>query len=239
VISSATFCHKLLIRHDLSVARRGPHRADPVYAGRRSPRAACVAARVPLDFNASSARNQPATIYQTTPSSQAPPTVEDVRFGGNTNRNGCFTAESSAFTLLSLFHVEIKMNANADALNTRSCACLGAAAVCLLLSGTVEAADKAVTVKVAVSSAGLNVSEPGGAHTFYGRLRQAARVVCGRGNLVGLQPVENFSGCYETALADAVRSVNRPGLTSVYLETHTMRDAVQHGIELQEQIASK
>jgi UrcA family protein len=131
------------------------------------------------------------------------------------------------------------MNANVAALNTKICAWLGAAAVCLLLSGLAEAADKALIVKVAVSTAGLNVSEPGDAHMLYGRLRQAARVVCGRGNLVGLQPVADFSGCYETALGNAVRSVNRPELTSVYLETHTMRDAVQHGIDLPLLIASK
>jgi UrcA family protein len=133
--------------------------------------------------------------------------------------------------------VEFKMNANAAALNTKSCTWLGAAAACLVLSGLAEAADKPVIVGVAVSTAGLNVSEPSGAHTLYGRLRQAARVVCGRSNLVGLQPVADFSGCYETALGNAVRSVNRPQLTSVYLETHTMRDAVRYGIEVPLQIA--
>jgi len=49
---------------------------------------------------------------------------------------------------------------------------------------------------------------------------------------VDLQPPTSFAGCYEKALGDAVRSVNRPQLNIVYLATHTSRDAETYGIDV-------
>ena len=45
-------------------------------------------------------------------------------------------------------------------------------------------------------------------------------------------PPQTQRGCYEKALADAIRSANLPLLTQVYLETHTLREAAAHGIDV-------
>jgi hypothetical protein len=70
-------------------------------------------------------------------------------------------------------------------------------------------------------------------------LKQAARVACTHGMRVDLQPPASFEGCYETALGDAIRSVNLPLLTAVYLETHTLRLAAARGIDVPVQMAAK
>jgi hypothetical protein len=64
-------------------------------------------------------------------------------------------------------------------------------------------------------------------------------VACGDGNRADLEPVGNFVGCYEQALAAAVRSVNRPQLTMQYLATHTLQDAATHGIDIPLQMAAR
>ena len=57
---------------------------------------------------------------------------------------------------------------------------LGAAIVaCSLFAGSVAAKD--VTVAIQVSTQGLDLSQPAGAHQFYRRLQQAARVACTHG----------------------------------------------------------
>lgn len=114
-----------------------------------------------------------------------------------------------------------------------------AAAAAYALSGPVQAEGREVTVKISVSTTGLDLSEPSGARALYGRLREAARTVCGSGNRVGLQPATDFSDCYEKALGDAVRSVNRPELNMIYLATHTLLDAEIHGIDVPARVAAK
>ena len=117
---------------------------------------------------------------------------------------------------------------------------LGAAAVaCTLLAGNVAANDHNVVVAIHVSTQGLDLSRPAGAHEFYTRLQRAARVVCTHGDRVGLEPSPDPEGCYEKALGDAIRSANVPRLTQVYLETHTLRQAAAHGIEVPAQMAAK
>jgi UrcA family protein len=115
---------------------------------------------------------------------------------------------------------------------------LGAAAVaCTLFTGTVAAKD--ATVAIHVSTQGLDLNQPTGAHEFYTRLQHAARVVCTHGNRVDLAPAPDPEGCYEKALGDAIRSANVPLLTQVYLQTHTLREAAAHGIEVPAQMAAK
>ena len=102
-------------------------------------------------------------------------------------------------------------------MNPKRSACLAAVAAYGALAGPALASAPEVTVKVTVSAAGVTLAEPAGVRALYGRLRQAARLVCGRGDRVGLEPAKDFAGCYEKALGDAVRSVNRPELTMVYM----------------------
>ena len=122
-------------------------------------------------------------------------------------------------------------------MSTRSV--LGAAAItCMLFAGTVWAGGHPVTVNIHVSTQGIDLSQPAGAQKFYARLQNAARVVCTHGNRADLEPAANPKGCYEKALGDAIRSVNVPLLTQVYLETHTLRQAAALGISVAAQIAA-
>ncbi len=117
---------------------------------------------------------------------------------------------------------------------------LGAAAVaCTLFAGNVAAGDRTVTVAIHVSTQGLDLRQPAGAHAFYTRLQRAARVVCTNGDRVGLEPSPDPEGCYEKALGDAIPSANVPLLTQVYLATHTLREAAARGIDVPAQIAAK
>jgi UrcA family protein len=131
------------------------------------------------------------------------------------------------------------MNTKASILNAKPFVCLAALAACAVLSDPVKADGHEVTVKISVSAAGLDLSRPGDAREVYRRLYFAARTACGNGNRVGLQPPSSFVVCYEKALGDAVRSVNRPQLNIVYLATHTSRDAETYGIEIPARMAAK
>ena len=117
---------------------------------------------------------------------------------------------------------------------------LGAAAVaCTLFAGNVAASDHGVTIAIHVSTQGLDLGQPAGAHEFYRRLRHAARVACTHGNRVDLAPALDPEGCYEKALGDAIRSANVPLVTQFYLVTHTLGEAAARGIEVPAQMAAK
>jgi len=117
---------------------------------------------------------------------------------------------------------------------------LGAALVaCTLFAGNVAAKDQEFTVAYRVSTQGLDLSQPVGAHELYSRLMHAAQVVCTHGMRVDLKPVTDENACYEKALGDVIRSVNLPLLTLVYLETHTLRQAAARGIDVPVMIAAK
>lgn len=117
---------------------------------------------------------------------------------------------------------------------------LGAVAIaCTFFAGTVAAAGREVTVAIHVSTEGLDLNGPSGAQKFYERLKHAAQVACTHGNRVDLEPAADPAGCYEKALGGAIRSVNVPLLTLVYLETHTLWQAAALGIQVPPQIAAK
>jgi UrcA family protein len=117
---------------------------------------------------------------------------------------------------------------------------LGAAAVmCTFIAGNASARDGDVTVAIQVNAQGLDLSQPAGAKALYLRIENAAYIACTRANRVGLAPASDQYGCYETALGDAVRSVNVPLLTQTYLATHTVREAMVHGITVPAQMAAK
>jgi UrcA family protein len=83
-----------------------------------------------------------------------------------------------------------------------------------------------------VSIAGLDVGQPAGARALYVRLRHAAIEVCGSGMRVDLRAVDDFAGCIETAVGEAVRSAHLPQLTLEYLKTHTLQQALNHRIDV-------
>jgi len=131
------------------------------------------------------------------------------------------------------------MNTKASILNAKPLICIAALAVCAAFSGPVKADGHEVTVKISVSAAGLDLSQPAGAREVYRRLSFAAWTACGSANRVGLQPPSSFVACYEKALGDAVRSVDRAQLNIVYLATHTSRDAETYGIEVPARMVAK
>jgi len=117
---------------------------------------------------------------------------------------------------------------------------LGVALVaCTLFAGKVAAKDQEFTVAYQVSTQGLDLKQLVGAQQLYSRLKHAAEVVCTHGMRVDLKPVADENACYEKALGDAVRSVNLPLLTQVYLVTHTLQQAVARGIEVPVQVAAQ
>jgi UrcA family protein len=130
------------------------------------------------------------------------------------------------------------MNTN-SALTTKPLIFLAAAAACAVLSGPVQAKDHEVTVKISVSTAGLDLSQPADARELYARLRKAAYIACTHGMRVDLEPPISLNGCYEKALGDAVRSAHQPQLSIVYLATHTVRDAAIYGIEVPVRVAAE
>ena len=131
------------------------------------------------------------------------------------------------------------MNTNSPVLNTKAFLCIAAATACSLLSGPIQAAEEVVTVKLSVSSAGVDPNQLAGARALYGRVQTAANIVCRYGDRVDLKPVPNFVNCYEKAVADAVRSANLPQLTMVYLRTHAPQDAAARGINVPALMAAK
>ena len=116
---------------------------------------------------------------------------------------------------------------------------LGALAACAALTGPVQAKNQPVTIKIPVSYAGLDLTQPAGAQDFYHRLQSAAYIACTHGRRVDLKPLLDPSTCYEKALADAIRSAKQPQLTMVYLKTHSPEDATARGIEVPVLVASK
>jgi UrcA family protein len=110
---------------------------------------------------------------------------------------------------------------------------------CALVAGAVPAEGRPATVALQVSARGLDLKTPEGARELYARLKNAAWIVCTRANRVGLEPSPDANACSESALGEAVRSVKLPLLTQVYLNTHSGRDAVAHGIEMPVRLATK
>jgi UrcA family protein len=107
-----------------------------------------------------------------------------------------------------------------------------------LIAGTVLAKDRNVTVALHVSAQGLDLSQPADAQRFYARLENAAWVVCTRADRVGLVPLDDPMGCAQKSLGEAIRSLNLPTLTQIYLATHTLQQAAASGINISLQAAA-
>jgi UrcA family protein len=80
------------------------------------------------------------------------------------------------------------------------------------------ASEPAPTVNVRY--AGLDLSTAAGAALLYQRLKGAARQVCAGFESRQLALQVEWRGCYETALGNAVRQVNRPELSALYRTEH-------------------
>jgi UrcA family protein len=108
---------------------------------------------------------------------------------------------------------------------------------CAFFTGDVAAKDVQVSYQVSVQ--GLDLNQPAGAHELYRRLKRAAEIVCTHGMRVDLAPTPDPQGCYEKALADAVRSAHKPLVTQAYLATHVLQQAAARGIDVPVQVAAK
>jgi UrcA family protein len=83
------------------------------------------------------------------------------------------------------------------------------------LCAATAAADEVDSVTV--SYADLDLSKPAGVQILYGRIQAAARKVCSPlDDNRQLQRMQQWRDCYETAVADAVTTINRPTLTALH-----------------------
>jgi UrcA family protein len=74
------------------------------------------------------------------------------------------------------------------------------------------------TKSTTVSYAGLDLSDPAAMHSLYGRLKVAARLVCG-GDVSGVREVQRIfahRACVSDALESAVRSIDNAALTALH-----------------------
>lgn len=86
--------------------------------------------------------------------------------------------------------------------------------VCLVASASALASDAHSSRSLTVHYSDLNLSSLAGATTLYQRISGAARFVCGeQGRRFDEQ--KRWKACYQSAVADAVATVNSPLLTTV------------------------
>jgi UrcA family protein len=106
---------------------------------------------------------------------------------------------------------------NANITHRLSAACLAALLCCGALTNAVAGEQKGVTVKYG----DLNLSNPKGVATLYGRIKRAATVVCGP----PLSPLfkRATEECKAEAIANAIREVNNDLLTAMHKEKASRR----------------
>ena len=86
---------------------------------------------------------------------------------------------------------------------------------------TVQARDVTLANEqrsISVSYAGLDLADPAAMHSLYGRLKVAARIVCG-GDISGVREVQRIyahRACTESALEAAVSNVGSTALTALH-----------------------
>ena len=102
-----------------------------------------------------------------------------------------------------------------------------------LLAGTAVAladgAAEADHVEAKVSAAGLDLSSEAGAGEFLSRLIVAARQACNSDDKADLEKNARYKHCYDQAIVDVVRTVNRPVLSHVYAARYP-NEAARFGI---------
>ena len=104
---------------------------------------------------------------------------------------------------------------------------LGGLIACGLLGGAGPAcADSAATAVAAPPAKDLrsvevrygefDLSKPAGTQALYRRIKAAARQVCGPLDVRSAPLMRRWQDCYDTTLANAVASMDRPMLTALY-----------------------
>ena len=103
-------------------------------------------------------------------------------------------------------------------------------AVCTLSSGAVLGdSPDAGTVAVKVDSTGLDLNTSAGARSMFSRLTVAAQAACGVEAEFDALRTAQFENCYKNSLSNAVRALNHPAVTHVYV-AHYPSDATRYGI---------
>jgi UrcA family protein len=106
--------------------------------------------------------------------------------------------------------------------NAKHCRSWIGAAVCGVLSVSVAApplaAGNLLPLHTVVKYGDLDISDPNGAAVLYGRIHNAAEIVCSPYDLSGsLSAKFRFNACINEAVAVAVTEVNEPELLAVYV----------------------
>lgn len=84
-------------------------------------------------------------------------------------------------------------------------------------SGAVLAEPPKETFSRTVSFADLDLTTSAGAATLYGRIENAARIVCGpMPTAVDVASSQDWQACYRGAISGAVRQVDQPTLTALH-----------------------
>lgn len=83
---------------------------------------------------------------------------------------------------------------------------------------------------ITVNFEDLDLAGTAGAETLYGRLRTAARRVCGKADLRDLQAVGEVKRCRTEALDDAVAKINHPRLTAVHGRSEDPTEMVSYNL---------
>lgn len=83
------------------------------------------------------------------------------------------------------------------------------------------------TVSIDVPYSDLNLANPAGATAMLARIRQAAAKACG-GSPLARSPKEtrDYRSCVNTAVANAVRQLNAPLVTALYLDATNAEERV-------------
>jgi UrcA family protein len=84
-------------------------------------------------------------------------------------------------------------------------------------------------VEVKVNAAGLDLNTAEGAGTFLGRLMIAARQACGADEVRDLERNDAYRRCYNQAIVNVIRNVDRPALTQAYTSKYP-NEAAQFGM---------
>jgi UrcA family protein len=100
---------------------------------------------------------------------------------------------------------------------------MSAAAMALLLNVSLgsalsvpASADTGDIPSVTVKFADLDISRPAGATTLYGRIQEAANLVCSAYDRSNFAAQANFKACVGDAIGRAVAKVESPALNMVY-----------------------
>jgi UrcA family protein len=104
--------------------------------------------------------------------------------------------------------------------------CLTTAIAIMVVPAVSQAGgEEAPVLQKAVSHAGLDLNTDQGARAFYTRLRAAALSVCYATESAIPGSYSSDNPCVKKAIGDAVRAVNRPQVTQLYVAVYRSNPA--------------